>query len=252
MAGEADPKMRVLLADDAADSRLLIGALLKSENITLDLAENGYEATEKAQSTRYDVILMDLEMPVLSGFDAIKAIRVREKKMGSSPVPIIALSAHSEPQEIQRAKDAGCTSYLSKPVRKAALIDALRSLTQVPHTTASQTQSRFPSQSPSAGRAPEGAQSSVDSQLRDLIPGYLANREVDLNSLRSQLAQKEFARMGQIGHRMKGTGAGYGFPQISALGARIEESAALGDEKGLELLIRELEEILSEIKGVTG
>jgi CheY-like chemotaxis protein len=85
--------LRILLVDDSADNRLLVQAYLKTYPYQLDLAENGEVAVEKFKSGKYDLVLMDMRMPVMDGYTATIAIRAWESQSGSEPTPIIALTA---------------------------------------------------------------------------------------------------------------------------------------------------------------
>ncbi len=122
---EKTQAFRILLAEDQPDNRLLIQAYLKSEHCVLDIAENGLEALEKFKKERYDVVLLDLHMPVMDGYTAVKLIRQWEKQKGSGPVPVIALSASVMEHEIKKSLEAGCTVHLMKPVKKSVLLGCI-------------------------------------------------------------------------------------------------------------------------------
>jgi CheY-like chemotaxis protein len=119
---------RVLVVDDSPVSRTMISAHMKDEQFEAEEAENGAIAIEKIGATRYDLILMDIQMPVMDGYQAIRAIRAREKANGLEPTPIIAFTGSSYEEDVRRALDSGADMHVSKPVRKAALADAIKSL----------------------------------------------------------------------------------------------------------------------------
>lgn len=129
-AAEASPPggqraLRILLVEDSADNRLLIQAYLRNTPHQLETAENGELGLEKFKSAKYDLVLMDLQMPAMDGFAATRAIREWEKKSGTTATPIIALTAYSLAEEVERALEAGCSAYLGKPVKKATLLEAI-------------------------------------------------------------------------------------------------------------------------------
>ena len=76
-------------------------------------------------SERYDLVLMDVQMPVMDGYDATRAIRKWEMEKGKDATPIIALTAHAQKEAEQKSIDAGCTAHLTKHIRKAKLIEAI-------------------------------------------------------------------------------------------------------------------------------
>lgn len=129
MAALATPDMadkRLLLVEDNPDNRLLVKAYLKPLQIQIDEAENGQQAIESFSAAEYDLILMDVQMPVMDGHEATRQIRALEAQRASSAVPIIALTAHAIKEEIDKCLAAGCNQHLSKPIKKAVLIETIR------------------------------------------------------------------------------------------------------------------------------
>ncbi|MCB9025326.1 MAG: PAS domain S-box protein [Bdellovibrionaceae bacterium] len=114
--------MKILLAEDSEEMRLLIATTLGAiGGAELDYAENGKIAVEKGTAKKYDLILMDIMMPVMDGYEATKEL----KKLGIK-TPIIALSAHSLKSEIDKALEVGCDDYITKPVEINKLINIVR------------------------------------------------------------------------------------------------------------------------------
>jgi signal transduction histidine kinase/CheY-like chemotaxis protein/HPt (histidine-containing phosphotransfer) domain-containing protein len=113
---------RVLLAEDNQDNWTLTTRLLTAAGYEVDLAENGERATERAARFRYDLILMDLEMPVLDGFEATARIRQHERESGSERTPIVALTAHAVEGFRERALESGMDDYTTKPIKREQLL----------------------------------------------------------------------------------------------------------------------------------
>jgi signal transduction histidine kinase/ActR/RegA family two-component response regulator len=122
----------ILIVDDSSDNRLLLRAFFKGVPCALDEAENGRQAVDMFAARRYDLILMDIRMPVMDGYAAIRQIRKREQQLGVLPVPIIALTASSLQEEVRECLASGCSFYVSKPISKAALLDAVSRATATP------------------------------------------------------------------------------------------------------------------------
>ncbi len=116
---------RLLLVEDTADNRLLIRAYLKKTDFVIDEAENGAEALEKFRQGEYALVLMDVQMPVMDGHAATRAIREWEQAEGRAPTPVIALTAHAIREEMDKSMAAGCTAHLTKPIKKSVLIETL-------------------------------------------------------------------------------------------------------------------------------
>jgi CheY-like chemotaxis protein len=119
--------MRILLVEDGLANRKLAQGLLERRGHEVTVAEDGQQALDRLAHQSFDLILMDVQMPVLDGFDATREIRNRERRSGGH-VPIIALTAHALKDDRQRCLDAGMDSYLTKPIRAQMLYDTIESV----------------------------------------------------------------------------------------------------------------------------
>ncbi|MBF0422313.1 MAG: response regulator [Magnetococcales bacterium] len=117
--------LRILLAEDTVENQMVIKGYLGSTGCRIDVSENGTDAVEKFRQTVYDIVLMDIQMPEMDGFEATKAIRQLEQESLRPPTPIIALTAHAMKEEGEQIKAAGCNLHLTKPVRKKRLMEAI-------------------------------------------------------------------------------------------------------------------------------
>ena len=122
--------VRILAADDSSDNRFLLSAFLKGFDCELTMVENGQEALEAFKAGQFDIVLMDMQMPVMDGFTATGLIRQWEAENNHSAVPILALTAYSLPEEIKKCTDAGCNGHISKPVRKKNLLAVIKDFTK--------------------------------------------------------------------------------------------------------------------------
>lgn len=118
--------LRVLLVEDSPDNQLLVRSYLKQTGYSLEIAEHGAIALEKFKTAHYDMILMDIQMPVMDGYAATKAMRSWEREHDLAPTPIIALTALALKEEEARIFEAGCNTHLTKPVKKSTLLEILR------------------------------------------------------------------------------------------------------------------------------
>lgn len=115
----------VLLVEDSPDNVLLVKAYLKKTGYTIDIAENGEVAVAKFKGNSYDLVLMDMEMPIMDGYTATRLIREWEKHNQQHPLPIIALTAYAFEEDLRKSMDAGCTDHVTKPVRKDKLLQIM-------------------------------------------------------------------------------------------------------------------------------
>lgn len=137
--------LRILLVEDSEDNRLLIQLYLQRLPYRLDVAENGKEGVEKFKSGNYDLVLMDMQMPVMDGYSATAEIRrweserrvdmhnnLEAENLGKEgrDTPIIALTAHAFNEDVKRSLGAGCTAHLTKPIKKDILLAAIAQYSQ--------------------------------------------------------------------------------------------------------------------------
>ena len=124
--------LRILLVEDSEDNRMLIKSYLKNAPHEIEVAENGEIGVQKFTSSRYDLVLMDMQMPVMDGYAATQAIRRWEEEQGAAATPIIALTAYALKDEIQKSLDVGCTAHVSKPVMKSTLVQTIDEYSKAP------------------------------------------------------------------------------------------------------------------------
>lgn len=126
---EEHRSLHILLAEDSEDNRLLILSYLKKFPYQVDSAENGAVAVEKFKTEKYDLVLMDIQMPLMDGYGATREIRKWERENNARETPIIALTAYAYKEDKQKSLDAGCNGHLVKPIKKAVLLEAISEYT---------------------------------------------------------------------------------------------------------------------------
>lgn len=221
--------MRILVAEDAAVNLLLIQSYLKDPSFAVEAAPNGLVALQKFQSGSYDLVLMDIHMPVMDGYTATRKIRAWETENQKQHTPVLALTANAFAEERQASLDAGCDAHLVKPIRKAELLETIRKHTQTPVDANARI----------AVRPPAG--------IEEAIPLFLETTREDLQALSRFLNERDYSRIRFIGHDLKGSGGGYGFDPISAIGRSIEEAAKRSDRDEISRQIAVLTDYLDRV-----
>nr|UXE46194.1 sensor histidine kinase RcsC [uncultured bacterium] len=231
--GETRP-LKILLTDDSLDNRNLIQAYLKSSPCQIDQAENGKLAVEKFIAGKYDLILMDMQMPVLDGYEAVRAIREWERAHGRPATPIAALTASALEEDVQRTIEAGCTSHLSKPIKKARLLMAIRDLTNAP--AHSETNGHLDNGMPAAPK------------FIDRIPNFIEGKRRDLYALTAALERGDYHTLRSIAHRAKDEATSFGLETITDIGQALENAARSRDVAEADRQLRALSDYLDRVE----
>jgi PAS domain S-box-containing protein len=216
--------LRILLAEDNAINRKLALAALGQMGYTADVAVDGHEALDATMANRYDVILMDVQMPGMDGLEATRRIRSWEKETGTPSVRIIALTANALPDDREICLRAGMDEYLPKPIRLDALRAALR-----------QTSDATP-QSP----APESAPSPVMIALRQLADelspddavslasDFLADLDGQLATVRDAIRLRNGDEARRHAHSLRGTASIFSLAALQRAAESIESACRDG------------------------
>jgi PAS domain S-box-containing protein len=241
----------ILVADDIEENRELIRRYFKRKSDKVIFAANGREAVEAYKRQRVSLILMDMEMPEMDGYEATREIRGLE---GGERVPIIAMTAHGEGSvEVRRSIEAGCNEYLSKPVRRERLFEVIRKYLG----GEGEGEGGTGGVGEGGGEEEKGREEGkgggevvvyVDSDLEDLVPKFLENSRENVEEIRMLVREGEMEEVRRLGHSMKGVGGSYGFDEISSIGKGIEEAAKAGDGEEVLRLADRLSEYLSSVK----
>jgi PAS domain S-box-containing protein len=221
---EPQPVFRILIVEDSEDNLLLVKAYLKGGGFELDFAENGKIAVEKVISGPPHLVLMDLQMPVMGGLEATRVIRQWEATTRAHPIPILALTAHAAADGAGRSLEAGCNEHLTKPIKKSTLLEAMsRHLAPRIRIT-----------------LPEG--------IEGLVPKYLENVRRGIHEILASSDSKDYNIARRLGHQLKGSGAGYGFPEITRTGAAVELAAKASDQDEIRSQILALATYLDRVE----
>jgi len=212
---ETAPKSenRILLAEDDPSGQKLMHHLLNRLGYYVDLADNGKEVLKKLKENPYDIILMDMEMPVMDGFTATREIRKME---AYKDLPIIALTAHAMKEHREKTLKAGCTDYISKPVNREKLDDMLRRYLKKKEKEETQEETVV-------------QQDQEDELMAELTNFFISDLGQRIEQFNEDVTKHNQSEVIRFGHSLKGTAGSYGFPKFSKLGAEIEKAGEAGE-----------------------
>ena len=229
--------LRILLVEDSSDNRIIAMAYLKDTPYQVDVAENGAVACERFEAGHYDLVLMDRQMPVMDGLTATRNIRQWELSHRLAPTPIVALTASALKNDQELFVAAGCTAYLTKPIKQAALLQAIRMHTLAP---------------PSTGSLPKAAIAlRIAPGVADLIPEFLQRRRHDVIALTQAIDRRDFHTVTNVGHAMRGSGGSYGFDGVTDIGAELERAGEAADVDDARKWVDELSTYLDRVHVLT-
>jgi len=223
--------------EDSPDNRTITVAFLKDTPYQVEIAENGAIAYEKFIAGHYDLVLMDRQMPVMDGLTATRAIRQWEQANHRPPTPIIALTAAALKGDQEKCVAAGCTGYLTKPIKQQVLLQAIKE-----HTMGA------PATSKEEGSGKGMIVVRANPRFADLIPGFLLNRRQDVIVMLNALDRGDFKTVGDLGHGMKGAGGSWGFQRITDIGAALEQAAESADDDVSRRWVGELSRYLDRVE----
>jgi PAS domain S-box-containing protein len=231
------PPLRVLVADDDEFNRLVLRRHLPAPPLKVSLAVNGRAALTSAQRDWPDVVLMDLEMPVMDGYEATRQLREIEKARHRKRPLVIAISSNDEESIIQRALAAGCDHYLLKPAPRETLWRILAGVS-VPVASGNVA--------PADARATDEVL--LDPDLEAALPGFLASRRDALDEMPMVLAANDREAFRRLAHRLAGSFALYGFKWASQESKVLEREAPDGKVEDLVRRTAKLREHLDAVK----
>ncbi|MBC2715475.1 MAG: response regulator [Desulfobacteraceae bacterium] len=231
---------RILLVEDYEHNRMIVLQFLKETPFIIDIAENGFEAIEKFKPGIYDLILMDLQMPVMDGYDATREIRKIEKTLGLDRTPVIAVSAYALNNEQEKSFDAGCDAHLNKPVKKIELFEVIARYLPSAKVDTALSDSIIIDDVRYKGKSSESHAVLVDPMFKKIIPQYLEDLKKDVYSMTAAFKKDDYELIRLKAHNIKGSGGGFGFDEISRIGKLIEDAAKSKDNRQAKKHIKAL------------
>ncbi len=250
--------LEILLVEDNPVNQTVASKMLQKAGHHVSIAANGKEALEQYDAREFDLILMDVQMPIMGGLEAAQAIRAREARRSWAaegnwrPLPIVAMTAHAMQGDRERCLDAGMDDYVAKPIKPAELFAAIE--------RACGTISDVDQDGGDRTLLDEAADGDVIdlSHTRDLLDGdefavtqlvkvFFADFGRNLQGLQRAGAERNLDQLALISHALKGSLGVFGAARATAAAQRVEHSAREGDAG---MAVRWLSPLLAELNRV--
>jgi len=234
-------ELNILLVEDSADNCTITMAYLEDPRFRIDVAENGAMACEMFKAKSYDLVLMDRQMPVMDGLTATRTIRAWEQGTGKPATPIIALTASALRGDREMCLAAGCTAFLTKPIKQVVLLKAIEE-----HCSEG-------SRAPVTGgtRSPQ-VMLSVAERLTARVPAYLKNCQENVATMSDALERVDFETIRFLGHQLRGSGGAFGFQPITDAGAALLRASETSDLIALRAQLAVLQQFLDIAEAAPG
>jgi CheY-like chemotaxis protein/HPt (histidine-containing phosphotransfer) domain-containing protein len=256
---------RVLLVEDGDTNRRLIHKMLERHGIEVMDAVNGQVGVELATAHEFDVILMDMQMPVKDGYTASSELRAK-----GLTIPIVALTAHAMSGDAEKCRNAGCSEYLTKPIQEDRLLAKLaellnRNVPSAPANVRAPIEATTISEAPpTAGVESEEKNDSPlkpvgrkvrvkcalpldDDVFREIVEEFSEKVRSQVDRMKRAYVAEEWNELVELAHWLKGSGGTAGYEQFTIPSGRLERLASQHSHGKIEAVLNEIDELANAV-----
>src|SRR5581483_433084 len=247
--------LRILLVDDNAINQRLGAKLLEIRGHTVVLAGDGAQAVEAYEREPFDLVLMDVQMPVMNGFEATARIREKQSTSGRR-IPIVAMTARAMKGDREECLAAGMDDYVSKPFRASELEEVISGL--IDYSAGHDTATRGTTAEPGAptDRSIFDISALLDNSLgdvelaREIVGIFLDQYQALLSAIGSGISSNNSSAVNEAAHKLKGSLVGIQAPAACRAVQRLEEMGRAGNLGEAQRALRSLEQEITRLKGL--
>jgi PAS domain S-box-containing protein len=246
-----EPAVRILVADDGESNRKLIRLVLERAGLVVHTAENGEQAVKIASAEPFDVILMDMNMPVMDGFTATRTLRQR-----GSDVPILALTADAMKGSEEKCRAAGCSGFVTKPIDMDRVLRVIATTLNrkmiagaAAPTPAGQPQSK-PGAPPSAAAGDKITTTlpASDPIMLEIVAEFVDRLHQQVGAMAKAAEERDLAQVAFLAHWLKGSGGTAGFDAFTGPARHLEQLAKSGDVSHITDAVAEIQALVDRVE----
>ena len=197
----------MLLVEDSLDNQRLVSMYLNQLGVEVVIAGNGSQAIERIRESQFDLVLMDMQMPIMDGLEATGVLR----SLGIS-TPIVALTANAMKEDVARCHEAGCDAFLAKPIDHDEFVRVMRAYLE---SAAAEPESCADTQN---------SGSDGNALFSELVATFLSGLPVQLEAMQAAYKQQDWPKLKALAHKLKGAGGGFGHMDLTEMAAALELS----------------------------
>ena len=242
---------RILLAEDNFTNAMVANDMLESEGHSIVHVKNGLEAVVAAREGGFDLVLMDISMPEMDGIEATMMIREHELANDLPAVRIIALTANAMPEEVDRFRKAGMDDCLTKPIRRQRLVEAIRTLGDIPASQTNETESNMTDEAEVVPVIDHAVLDELETAtnpalVKRVLDKYLEEAASRLRDARAALQAGDLVALQKMAHSLSGSSSTVGASRLQLLVATIERHCIEGNGETALALAQELDSVGSQ------
>lgn len=237
--------IKVLVAEDNNINMKLLTKILENNDIAFDVASNGKEAVEQFKKEKYDLILMDCQLPILDGYQATKAIRKLEE--GKARTPIVALTAYALATDVKKSIRAGMDTHISKPIDKNKLIEIVEKLTSNSSNKSINVSDNNINLKQTYQRIIT-ATGFTEEEIDEIFSEFLDKLPITIEDLYRQIENNDYPNIARIAHTLKGMGANLRLDKLISISVSLEKAAKEKNKEICDVNIQKINYFKSNLK----
>jgi CheY-like chemotaxis protein len=211
----------LLVEDSPINQKIVLHILQKKLGYSTDAVSDGNQALDALRNRRYDLVLMDCQMPVMDGYQATSIIRDPSSDVLDNDVRIVAITANAMKGDREKCLAAGMDDYITKPTMPTELAGIVERNLSASHATGAPPTPKQPDRIDQTG----GSEWTDDPELAKILDEFVEGLPVKMTAMRQAIDNNCFDEVRRIAHQLKGTGGGYGYPALTESARGLENAA---------------------------